>query len=72
MDPVVEVSTDDRIRTFLTVMPRLLRAERPPAAALLEDFRGFLEIRYHGWKNASLADAASMVCYAGLQRFLAR
>ena len=39
---------------------------------LLEDFRSFLEIRYHGWKNASLADAGSMVCYGALQRFLAR
>ena len=25
-----------------------------------------------GWKNASLADAGSMVCYAALQRLLAR
>ncbi len=40
--------------------------------ALLEDFRGFLQIRYNGWKNASLADAGSMVCYGVLQRFLAR
>ena len=41
-------------------------------ASLLEDFRGFLEIRYHGWKNASLADAGAMVCYGALQRFLGR
>ena len=41
-------------------------------AALLEDLGGFLEIRYNGWKNASLADAGSMVCYGALQRFLAR
>lgn len=39
---------------------------------LLADFRGFLDIRYHRWKNASLADAAAMVCYAALQRVLAR
>ena len=39
---------------------------------LLDDFRGFLDIRYHRWKNASLADAAAMVCYAALQRVLAR
>ncbi len=31
---MVEAATDDRIRTFLTVMPRLLRAERSPVAAL--------------------------------------
>ncbi len=43
-----------------------------PAAELLDDFRGFLDIRCHGWKNASLADAGSMVCYGALQRFLAR
>ena len=40
--------------------------------ALLDDFRGFLDIRYHRWKNASLADAGSMVCYGALQRYLAR
>ena len=42
-----------------------------PASGLLVDFRSFLEIRNHGWKNASLADAGSMVCYGALQRFLA-
>ncbi|MBA2602498.1 MAG: hypothetical protein H0U94_02830 [Acidobacteria bacterium] len=40
--------------------------------ALLEDFRGFIDIRRHRWKNASLADAGSMVCYGALQRILAR
>ena len=40
-------------------------------AALLADFRAFLDIRYHGWKNASLADAGAMVSYAALQRLLA-
>jgi rifampicin phosphotransferase len=39
---------------------------------LVDDFRGFLDIRYHRWTNASLADAAAMVCYAALQRVLAR
>ena len=39
---------------------------------LLGDFRAFLDIRYHRWTNASLADAASMVCYGLLQRLLAR
>jgi signal transduction histidine kinase len=48
---VVEVSTDDRIRTFLTVMPRLLRAERPPAAALrdiADVARALFDARYSG------------------------
>jgi phosphohistidine swiveling domain-containing protein len=39
---------------------------------LLECLRGFLEIRCHRWKNASLADAGAMVCYAVLQKLLAR
>lgn len=40
--------------------------------ALLEDFRGFIDIRRYRWKNASLADAGAMVCYGALQRLLAR
>lgn len=40
--------------------------------ALLSDFRAFLDIRCHRWKNASLADTGSMICYALLQRLLAR
>ncbi|MCA1651705.1 MAG: hypothetical protein LC753_16005 [Acidobacteria bacterium] len=39
---------------------------------LLECLRGFLEIRCHRWKNASLADAGAMVCYGVLQKMLAR
>jgi rifampicin phosphotransferase len=39
---------------------------------LLADFRGFLDIRCHRWNDAALADAGSMVCYAALQRLLAR
>ena len=31
-----------------------------------------MDIRCHRWKNASLADAASMVCYGALQRLLTR
>jgi pyruvate,water dikinase len=38
------------------------------ATATLHDLaahlRGFIEIRQHRWKNASLADAAAMVCYS--------
>jgi pyruvate,water dikinase len=43
-----------------------------PRQHLLNDFRGFLEIRNHQWKDASLADCASMVSYGLLQRMLAR
>jgi pyruvate,water dikinase len=32
----------------------------------------FMTIRCHGWKNASLADAAAMVCYGALQRVMRR
>jgi phosphohistidine swiveling domain-containing protein len=39
---------------------------------LLEDFRGFLDIRCNRWNDAALADAGSMVCYGLLQRLLAR
>lgn len=46
-------------------------AERP-LHGLLEDLRSFLDIRFHRWKDASLADAAAMVCYALLQRALRR
>jgi pyruvate,water dikinase len=47
-------------------LPRLGRA------ALRDRLRGFMEIRRHRWKNASLADAGSMVCYAGLKALLRR
>jgi phosphohistidine swiveling domain-containing protein len=39
---------------------------------LLADLRGFVDIRNHRWNDAALADAASMVCYSLLQRWLAR
>ena len=38
--------------------------------ALLDDFRGFIDIRNNRWLDASLADAASMVCYGALERAL--
>lgn len=50
--------------------PARLRAK--PAQELLLDLRGFMDIRLNRWKNASLADAGSMVCYGVLQRLLAR
>ncbi len=43
-----------------------------PLQDLLGNLRGFLEIRNHRWNDAALADAASMVCYGLLQRWLSR
>lgn len=43
-----------------------------PLPELLRDLHGFLDIRCHRWKNASLADAAAMVSYALLERMLAK
>jgi phosphohistidine swiveling domain-containing protein len=53
-------------RTEPASLPRLGRAD------LRDRLRGFMEIRRHRWKNASLADAGSMVCYAGLKALLGR
>ena len=39
---------------------------------LADDLRGFLDIRCNRWKDASLADTASMVCYGALERVLRR
>jgi pyruvate,water dikinase len=39
---------------------------------LLEAFRGFLDIRFHRWLGASLADAAAMISYGLLQHLLRR
>jgi rifampicin phosphotransferase len=41
-------------------------------AALQAALRDFMDIRCNRWKNASLADAGSMVCYGVLQRLLAQ
>ena len=45
--------------------------EARPLGGLLDDLRSFLDIRFHHWKDASLADAGAMVCYGLLQRSLA-
>ena len=48
---MTEASADERIRTFLTVMPRLLRPERPPSAALrdiADVARTLFQARYSG------------------------
>jgi rifampicin phosphotransferase len=48
------------------------KLQEKSADELLADVRGFMHIRCNRWKNASLADAGSMVCYGVLQRVLAR
>jgi phosphohistidine swiveling domain-containing protein len=46
--------------------------ERRSLPELLENLRSFMHIRCHCWTNASLADAASMISYGLLKRFLNR
>jgi phosphohistidine swiveling domain-containing protein len=41
-------------------------------SGLLDAFRGFLDIRFHRWLNASLADAAAMISYGALKHLLRR
>ncbi len=52
-----------------TTPERVTQATR---AELLTHLRAFIDIRNNRWKDAALADAAAMVCYAVLQRLLAR
>ena len=65
-----------RLEAFEARADRFASRTRPdrlaarPLPELLEDLRSFLDIRFHRWKDASLADAAAMVCYALLQRAL--
>ena len=67
-----------RVKAFERIVDAYAAATHPDRLPntslreLLDHFRGFLDIRYHRWTNASLADAASMVCYGLLQRLLAR
>ena len=53
-----------------TTRPDNLAAKRLPE--LLNDLRGFMDIRCNRWTNASLADTAAMVTYGLLKRFLTR
>jgi pyruvate,water dikinase len=46
------------------------RLSSPTLAELRALMAEFMAIRCHGWKNASLADAAAMVCYGALQRVM--
>jgi len=46
--------------------------ERRSLLNLRDDLRRFMEIRCHRWTNASLADAAAMICYGILKALLRR
>jgi pyruvate,water dikinase len=67
---------EERIREFEQTVadfsaschPR--RLESRTLGELRKDLRGFLDIRFHKWRNASLADAASMVCFGALKQLL--
>ena len=67
-----------RVETFERTADDYARRTDPPTlphlgrAGLRDRLRGFMDIRRHRWKNASLADAGSMVCYAALKAFLRR
>jgi rifampicin phosphotransferase len=66
-----------RVRRFERTVDGFARTTRPDhlagrdLASLLENLRGFVDIRRHKWNDAALADAASMVCYGLLERLLA-
>jgi pyruvate,water dikinase len=46
------------------------RLKTTSGVELRDALRGFMDIRLNRWLDASLADAASMVCYGALQRLL--
>ena len=66
-----------RVRSFERAADRFAARVGPECLVgrtlgeLVDDLRGFVDIRCHRWTNASLADTAAMVCYALLQRALA-
>ena len=65
-----------RIARFESVVDRFAGETRPNRLGemsriqLRDALRGFIDIRLNRWLDASLADAASMVCYGGLERLL--
>src|SRR5262249_47332356 len=67
-----------RLRTFEQTADAFAAAHAPATLdrrslpELLAGLRGFLDIRCHRWLPASLADAASMIGYGLLKRFLGR
>ena len=67
-----------RVARFERTVDAFAAATRPAdlpqhtRADLLRDLRGFMDIRCHRWKDASLADAAAMVCDAALEAQITR
>jgi pyruvate,water dikinase len=67
-----------RLAAFEAAVDRFAAATAPAAlagrspAALHDALRQFVALRCHGWLGASLADAASMISYGLLKRFLGR
>lgn len=71
-------SLEARIRRFEHAVDAFAARTHPDRlkAAPLQELRAaldeFMDIRCNRWLDASLADAAAMVCYGALQRLLAR
>ena len=67
-----------RIETFEATIDRFSQHTTPALLTrkslleLLDDLRGFLDIRFNRWTNAALADAAAMVCNGVLKELLKR
>ncbi|MFQ5579150.1 MAG: PEP/pyruvate-binding domain-containing protein [Nitrospiria bacterium] len=65
-----------RVAVFERIVSVFSEETRPEKLAnrslprLLKDFRAFLEIRFHRWTNAGLADVAAMVGYGTLKKLL--
>ena len=76
--PARYVSFERRIVEFERRADAFAAATQPenlrdrPILRLRDDMRSFMDIRCHGWTNASLADTAAMVCYGLLQLILHR
>lgn len=65
-----------RIARFESTVDRFAERTHPDrlremsGVQLRDALRGFMEIRLNQWLDASLADAASMICYGALERLL--
>ena len=76
--PARYVSFERRIVEFERRADAFAAATEPenlsdrPILRLRDDMRSFMDIRCHGWTNASLADTAAMVCYGSLRLILHR
>jgi phosphohistidine swiveling domain-containing protein len=70
------LSMEERLQEFERTVDAFCARSHPsllpdkPLSALREDLLGFLDIRFHRWTHASMADAAAMVCYGALQQLL--